>query len=96
MLSTLKEALISAPIISPPDCELPFEIIYDSSDYAIGAVLSQRKDNKLCVIYYASRTLVGAQLNYTTTEKEMLVIIFAVKSSDLTCLVLRLLSSLII
>ena len=73
----LKEALVSAPIISPPDWELPFEIMCDSSDYAMGAVLGQRKDNKLRVIYYASRTLAEAQLNYTTTEKEMLMVVFA-------------------
>jgi hypothetical protein len=37
---TLKKALVSAPIIRPPDCHLPFEIMCDASDYAVGAVLS--------------------------------------------------------
>ena len=41
-------------------------------------VLVQRKDKKLHVIYYASRTLDAAQLNYATTEKELLAIIFAI------------------
>ena len=41
----------------------------DASDYAMGAVIGQRKENKLHVIYYASRTLADAQVNYTTTEK---------------------------
>ena len=50
----------------------------DASDYAIGAVLGQRKENCLHVIYYASRTLTEAQLNYTTTEKEMLAVVFAI------------------
>ena len=36
---TLKKALISAPIVQPPDCNLPFEIMCDASDYAIGVVL---------------------------------------------------------
>ena len=40
-------------------------------------MLAQRKENKLHVIYYASRTLSKAQLNYATTEKEMLAVIFA-------------------
>ena len=74
----LKEALVSIPIILPPDWALPFEIMCDASDHTMGAVLGQRKDNKLHVIYYASRTLTEAQLNYTTTEKEMLAVVFAV------------------
>ena len=50
----LKKALIYAPIIQPPDWNLPFEIMYDASDYAVGAVLGQRIDKKLNVIHYAS------------------------------------------
>ncbi|XP_060673095.1 uncharacterized protein LOC132803722 [Ziziphus jujuba] len=73
----LKEKLICAPIMCTPNWNLPFEIMCDASDYAIGAVLGQRKDKKLHVIYYASRTLNDAQLNYATTEKEMLAIVFA-------------------
>ena len=73
----LKEALISAPIVVTPNWNLPFELMCDASDHAIGAVLGQRKENKLHVIYYASRTLTDAQLNYATTEKEMLAVIFA-------------------
>jgi len=49
----------------------------DASDFAVGAVLGQRKDKKLHVIYYASRTLDDAQRNYATTEKELLVVVFA-------------------
>ena len=64
----LKKALISAPIVQPPDWNLPFEIMCDASDYAIGAVLGQRVDNKN-VIQYASKTLDSAQRNYATTEK---------------------------
>ncbi|XP_070025577.1 uncharacterized protein [Nicotiana sylvestris] len=43
----------------------------------MGAVLGQRKDKLMHPIYYVSRTLSGAQLNYTVTEKEMLVVVFA-------------------
>ena len=47
---TLKKALISAPIVQPPDWNLPFEIISDASDYAVGAILGQRVDKMLNVI----------------------------------------------
>jgi hypothetical protein len=57
---TLKRALILVPIIQPPDWSLPFEIMCDASDYAVGAVLGQRKDKKHHVIAYASKTLIGA------------------------------------
>ena len=51
----LKRELISAPIISALDWSKPFEIMCDASDFAIGAVLGQRIDNKQHVIYYSSR-----------------------------------------
>jgi hypothetical protein len=69
--------LASAPVIQPPDWSLPFEIMCDSSDYAVSVVLRQRKDKKPSVIYYASKTLNSAQMNYTTTEKELLAVLFA-------------------
>ena len=73
----LNEAFILAHIVVEPYWNLPFELMCDASDHAIGAVFGQRKENKLHVIYYASRTLSEAQLNYATTEKEMLAVIFA-------------------
>ena len=51
----------------------------DASDFPIGAVLGQRIDNKKHVIYYSSRTLNDAQLNYTTTEKEFFAVVFALE-----------------
>ena len=73
----LKSLLTTAPIMQSPDWTLPFELMCDASDYAIGAVLGQRRDKKPHVISYASRTLDGAQMNYSTTEKELLAIVFA-------------------
>ncbi|CAN6676957.1 unnamed protein product [Malus baccata var. baccata] len=73
----LKELLTTTPIIVPPDWSLPFELMCDASDYALGVVLGQRKDKRPHVIYYASRTLNDAQLNYSTTEKELLAVVFA-------------------
>ena len=61
--------LVSLPIMRSPNWELPFEIMCEASDYAIGAVLGQREDKKYFVIYYASKTLDFGQSNYTTTEK---------------------------
>jgi hypothetical protein len=43
-LWTLKSALVSAPIIQPPDWSQPFEIMCDASDYAVGAILGQWKE----------------------------------------------------
>ena len=50
----------------------------DASDYVVGAVLDQNKDKKHHAIAYASKTLTGAQLNYATTEKELLAVVFAI------------------
>jgi hypothetical protein len=75
---TLKQALVTAPIIQPPDWNHPFEIMCDASDYAVGAVLGQCKDKKHTAISYASKTLIGPQLNYATTEKELLAVVFAI------------------
>ena len=73
-----KKALISAPIIQPPDWLLPFEIMCDASDYVVGAVLGQTKDMKHHAIAYASKTLIGPQLNYATTKKELLDVVFTI------------------
>jgi hypothetical protein len=66
---TLKSALVSAGIIQPLDWSQPFEIMCDASDYAVGAVLGQRNEGRVHAIYYASKTLNEAQLNYATMEK---------------------------
>ena len=75
--SILKDKLVLAPIVVAPDWAFPFELMCDASDYAIGAVLGQKRERIFQVIYYASRTLNDAQLNYATTEKELLAIVFA-------------------
>jgi hypothetical protein len=49
----------------------------DASDYAVGTVLGQRKEGKVRTIYYASKTLNEAQVNYATTEKELLAVVFS-------------------
>ncbi|CAH9083337.1 unnamed protein product [Cuscuta epithymum] len=76
---TLKRKLTEAPILATPDWSLPFEIMCDASDQVVGAILGQTKDKHFRPIYYASKTLAGPQLNYTTTEKEFLAIVFALE-----------------
>ena len=73
----LKQARIKAPILQSPNWDLPFEIMCDASDYAVGVVLGQRLDKKSTAICYASKTLVEAQINYTTTEKKLLAVVYA-------------------
>ena len=73
----LKKKLTSAPIVVAPDWNLPFELMCDASDFSVGVVLGQRKEKVFYAIYYASRTLNDAQLNNSTTEKELLAIVFA-------------------
>ncbi|GJT44259.1 reverse transcriptase domain-containing protein [Tanacetum coccineum] len=73
----LKKKLTEAPILVSPDWDLPFELMCDASDYAVGAVLGQRKDKYFRPIHYASKTLSDAQTNYTVTEKELLAVVYA-------------------
>ena len=76
---TLKILLTFSPILQVPDWTIPFEIMCDASDYAVGAALGQNKEKVLYVISYASKPLNEAQCNYTTTEKELLAVVFALE-----------------
>nr|GEZ90607.1 reverse transcriptase domain-containing protein [Tanacetum cinerariifolium] len=49
----------------------------DASDFAIGAVLGQRQEKHFRPIHYASKTMTKAESNYTTTEKDMLAVLYA-------------------
>ncbi|GJW79590.1 reverse transcriptase domain-containing protein [Tanacetum coccineum] len=75
--NTLKRKLTEAPILIAPDWDLPFELMCDASDFAIGAVLGQRKNKHFQPIHYASKTMTEAQAHYTTTEKELLAVVYA-------------------
>lgn len=68
----LSRSLRSCSPLPPPDWSLP--LMCDASDYAVGA-----QDKKPHAIYYASRTFNDAQLNYSTTEKELLALVFALE-----------------
>jgi hypothetical protein len=73
----LKTELTLTPIIRPPDWSVPFEIMCDAFDYALGVVLRQHIGKLHHVIYYTSKTLNDAQINYSTTENEFLAVVFA-------------------
>ncbi|GKD13866.1 reverse transcriptase domain-containing protein [Tanacetum coccineum] len=73
----LKKKLTEAPILVAPDWDLPFEIMCDVSDYAVGAVLGKRNTKHFQPIHYASKTMTDAQAHYTTTEKELLAVVYA-------------------
>ncbi|GJT21948.1 reverse transcriptase domain-containing protein [Tanacetum coccineum] len=73
----LKRELTQAPIMIKPDWSLQFEIMCDASDYTVRVVLGQKKDKHFQPIYYASKMMNEAQENYTTTEKELLAVIFS-------------------
>ncbi|GKA49099.1 reverse transcriptase domain-containing protein [Tanacetum coccineum] len=80
---TLKKKLTEAPILIAPDWDLPFELMCDASDFAIGAVLGQRHEKHFRPIHYASKTINEAESHYTTTEKEMLAVVFAPVGSSI-------------
>nr|GEV48266.1 reverse transcriptase domain-containing protein [Tanacetum cinerariifolium] len=73
---TLKRKLTEAPILIAPDWDMPFELMCDASDFAIGVVLGQRQEKHFRPIYYASKTMIEAKSNYNTTEKEMLAVVY--------------------
>nr|GEY96225.1 reverse transcriptase domain-containing protein [Tanacetum cinerariifolium] len=77
---TLKDKLTEALILIAPNWDQPFELMCDASDYAVGAVLGQRIEKHFRPILYASKTMNQAEANYTTTEKEMLAVVYAFKN----------------
>nr|GFC79356.1 reverse transcriptase domain-containing protein [Tanacetum cinerariifolium] len=74
---TLKDKLTEAPILIAPNWDQPFELMCDVSDYTVGAILGQRIEKHFRPIHYASKTMNQAEANYTTTEKEMLAVVYA-------------------
>nr|GEU96561.1 reverse transcriptase domain-containing protein [Tanacetum cinerariifolium] len=57
--------------------DMPFELMCDASDFAIGVVTGQHQEKHFRPIHYASKIMTEAESNYTTTEKEMLAMVYA-------------------
>nr|GEZ90805.1 reverse transcriptase domain-containing protein [Tanacetum cinerariifolium] len=74
---TLKEKLTKALIFIALNWDQPFELMCDASDYTVGAVLGQRVEKHFRPIHYASKTMNQDETNYTTTEKEMIAVVYA-------------------
>ena len=77
---TLRHALCEPPILGYPDYNRPFIVSTDASSHAIGAVLEQKdEDGRLHPVSFVSRTLSQPEQNYSVTDKEAVVVIFALK-----------------
>ncbi|GFX56024.1 hypothetical protein TNCV_1953441 [Trichonephila clavipes] len=77
---TLKQCLITPPILRQVDPKKPFIIRTDASSYALGAVLLQGESpTDEQPVEYASRLLSSAEKNYSTTEQEALAVVWALK-----------------
>nr|GEV39765.1 DNA-directed DNA polymerase [Tanacetum cinerariifolium] len=74
---TIKRKLTEAPILIAPNWDMPFELMCDASDFAISVVPGQRQEKHFRPIHYASKTMTETESNYTTTEKEMLAVVYA-------------------
>ena len=73
----IKAYLTTTPMVRAPNWKLPFEVMCDASDLAVGAVLGKIVEGKPYVVYYASKTLNVDKRNYITTEKELLAVVYA-------------------
>ncbi|GFV55264.1 retrovirus-related Pol polyprotein from transposon 297 [Trichonephila clavipes] len=78
---TLKMRLMTPPILKQADGSKPFTIRTDASSYALGAVLLQGSGPDEHVIEYASRLMIPAERNYSTTEREALAVVWALEKS---------------
>ncbi|KAF8785654.1 Transposon Tf2-11 polyprotein like [Argiope bruennichi] len=76
---TLKKRLITPPVLKQPNGSEPFRIRTGANSYALGAVLTQGEGPEEHVIEYASRLLIPAEQNYSTTERGALAVVWALE-----------------
>ncbi|GBN43724.1 Retrovirus-related Pol polyprotein from transposon 297 [Araneus ventricosus] len=72
--NSLKQALITSPVLTYPRTDKEFILDTDASNEGIGAVLSQKIGNNECIIAYLSKSLGKPERNYCATRKELLAI----------------------
>ncbi|GBM21987.1 Retrovirus-related Pol polyprotein from transposon 297, partial [Araneus ventricosus] len=77
--NSLKQALITSPVLTYPRTDKEFILDTDASNEGIGAVLSQKIGNEECVIAYFSKSLGKPERNYCVTRKELLAIVKSVE-----------------
>ena len=78
MFDTLKHQLSTAPILRGSNWALPFHISSDASNTVIGSILGQEENHLPYAIYFISKNMSPAELNYIVTEKEFLAVIYAI------------------
>jgi len=83
---TLKDLLTSEPLLEYPDFTKPFVLTTDVSNEALGSIHSQGPIGRNLPIVYASRTHTNAGTNYSTTEKELLTLVWGLNTLDNTCM----------
>lgn len=77
--NTLKNVISTEPVLALPQDNCPFRVEADSSNFAIGAVLSQKVDNKWRPVAFMSKALQEAERNYEIYDKELLAIVTALE-----------------
>ncbi|KAG9453450.1 hypothetical protein H6P81_006354 [Aristolochia fimbriata] len=78
--NNIKAYLTKPPVLVAPIVDKPLLLYIAAQEKSVGALLAQcDEDNKERSLYYRSRTLVGAELNYTPIEKTCLALVFAVQ-----------------
>jgi len=75
----VKARLLADPVLACPDFRITIILQTDASDYGIGAILTQDTEEGKRVISYSSQILNGAEKNYSTSEKECLAIVWAIR-----------------